>query len=408
MASGKILPRHTSFLKRKDTSMSPSKKNIDKSDSKKYKNAYAAPEKENFPAAGEYLYRRGIMRYQLIKEMLEKNIAEKEKQDLEGATFTPHINDNSRKLAAKNGSLLSRIDYNARMRKRLDKTLAYRRQPGNDRDPYGKDYLREIEREAVTSPPPARPRSAIKARLDPMQNDNFFKKNMQWLRDRADKINWLQEIKERQAEDKEKKEMIQWWELKSNPTSETEIPLVQMQETSVNKISNGEMNKNKTHSPKMKKSVRFGELRTFPEDDDDFVDYMYVDFMEREKNIWKKLEFDAERSAKKGDNNGASSPNKVIDLKNIDDEDRPAKYTGSNRSPKQDYPNSTSSRNNSPVHKASTLLEQPAPQDERAIRKLLTDLQDVKATFNRLVDTDDLSKLSKKDRVALRAIANKH
>lgn len=138
-----------------------------------------------------YLYRQAMMQERIRIEKIKEATRIKEKMEIADASFTPEINKTSRSLAKKNKPLMERTAEKIE-KERLQKINQRNAiEPGSGARMYP----------GFSPTPKPRAKSTIKKEvLDPEDYDNFFKKNIEWLNFKREKIDFLQSEKKRMEE----------------------------------------------------------------------------------------------------------------------------------------------------------------------------------------------------------------
>lgn len=143
----------------------------------------------------QYLYQRGLMIDQVHRERSKEALAIREKEEVKGLSFVPKINEKSREIAKSRPPLLDRTAEN--LEKSREEMIRMR----------SRSY-RKHQQCVQSTTKKQKPKKKFKEVLDPEDYDNFFKKNMEWLKHRENKIEFLQSEKKRKEEIEELRSMV--------------------------------------------------------------------------------------------------------------------------------------------------------------------------------------------------------
>ena len=143
----------------------------------------------------EYLYQRGLMIAQIHRERSKEANELKRKAEVNGLSFIPQINNRSRELARDRAPLLDRTSD--LIEKDRQQVLSRR----------SRSYRKSS---AITQSTTKKAKQKRKARvvLDPEDHDNFFRKNIEWLQHKENKIDFLQTEKKRREEIEDLRSMV--------------------------------------------------------------------------------------------------------------------------------------------------------------------------------------------------------
>lgn len=155
------------------------------------------------PSYCDILYQRGMEKYQLHAERAEEKRQADLSFEMREATFKPQINKQSAKMSRHIRPLRERTDEKVsflRDKCLKDRSASYRvggkASALKDRRNY-EDLSNEWGPEDFSH---AKNKKKYRVVLDPQDNNNFYKKNMEWLNLKNEKISYLQSVKKNKEE----------------------------------------------------------------------------------------------------------------------------------------------------------------------------------------------------------------
>lgn len=139
-----------------------------------------------------------------MRERSKEAIEIKKKMEVEGVTSKPQINENSQKIIKNHVSIIQKTDY----------AMALKKHQQRLKEQEEAEYQKN-KRSYDLSGNSSMKKQKAREVLDPEDYENFFHKNIEWLKHRESKIEYLQSEKKRKQEFEDKMLMTPWYKLPS-------------------------------------------------------------------------------------------------------------------------------------------------------------------------------------------------